>query len=65
MFDVHMHSRVFFDGRDTGLNMARAAAATGLKETCFTDHMAHDPLDPAHKLHFDLPCNHSKKTGKL
>ena len=26
MYDYHMHSRVSFDGHDTGLAMARAAA---------------------------------------
>lgn len=54
MFDFHMHSRVSFDGRDTGLNMVRAAVNRGLKEICFTDHMDYDPLNSAHKLHFDL-----------
>lgn len=39
MFDFHMHSRVSFDGHDTGLQLAQAAAAAGLKEICFTDHM--------------------------
>lgn len=39
MFDYHMHSRVSFDGHDTGLTMALAAKQAGLKEICFTDHM--------------------------
>ncbi len=39
MFDYHMHSRVSFDGHDTGLQMAQAAKAAGLKEICFTDHL--------------------------
>ena len=38
MFDFHMHSRVSFDGRDTGRNMALAARNGGLREICFTDH---------------------------
>ena len=38
MFDFHMHSRVSFDGHDTGAQLARAAADRGLKEICFTDH---------------------------
>ena len=54
MFDFHLHSRVSFDGRDTGLNMVNAARNAGLREICFTDHMDYDPLDPAHKLDFDL-----------
>lgn len=43
MFDYHMHSTVSFDGHDTPLDMARAAAAAGLKEICFTDHVDDDP----------------------
>ena len=39
MFDYHMHSRVSFDGHDTGLEMALAAKEKGLKEICFTDHI--------------------------
>ena len=38
MFDFHMHSRVSFDGQDTGRNMALAARNGGLREICFTDH---------------------------
>ena len=33
-----MHSRVSFDGHDTGLQLAQAAVKAGLKEICFTDH---------------------------
>lgn len=39
MFDFHMHSRVSFDGHDTGMQLAQAGLAAGLKEICFTDHM--------------------------
>ena len=39
MFDYHMHSRVSFDGHNTGLEMALAAKEKGLKEICFTDHI--------------------------
>ena len=42
MFDYHMHSTVSFDGHDSGLAMAMAAKAAGLKEICFTDHIDHD-----------------------
>ena len=38
MFDFHMHSRVSFDGHDTGAALAKAAVDRGLKEICFTDH---------------------------
>ena len=43
MYDYHMHSRVSFDARDTGLAMALAAKARGLKEICFTDHIDYTP----------------------
>lgn len=52
MFDFHLHSRVSFDGRDSGFNMVQAAAAAGLREICFTDHMDYDPMDADHKLDF-------------
>ena len=39
MYDYHMHSRVSFDGHDTGLAMAQAAKERGLREICFTDHI--------------------------
>lgn len=43
MFDFHIHSMVSFDGHDTSLAMAKAAAAKGLKEICFTDHLDYVP----------------------
>ena len=43
MYDYHMHSRVSFDAKDSGLDMARAASARGLKEICFTDHIDYTP----------------------
>ena len=54
MFDFHMHSRVSFDGRDTAVNMAKAALAAGLKEICFTDHMDYDPLHPEYPYAFQI-----------
>ena len=53
MFDFHMHSRVSFDGHDTGLDLALAAKARGLREICFTDHLDYDPLGKMGKLDFD------------
>ena len=53
MFDFHMHSRVSFDGHDTGLAMAQAAKAAGLKEICFTDHLDYDPLEKMGIMAFD------------
>ena len=43
MFDYHMHTKVSFDGQDTGLAMARTAKERGLKEICFTDHIDYTP----------------------
>ena len=43
MYDYHMHSTVSFDGKDSGLAMARAAAERGLKEICFTAHIDYTP----------------------
>lgn len=44
MFDFHMHSTVSFDGESAARDMVMAAAAAGLKEICFTDHLDYDPL---------------------
>ena len=52
MFDFHMHSRVSFDGHDSGEAMARAALAAGLKEICFTDHLDYDPTGEMQGLAF-------------
>ena len=54
MFDFHMHSHVSFDGHDSAIRMANAAAAAGLKEICFTDHMDYDPLHPEYPYAFDI-----------
>ena len=43
MYDYHMHSTVSFDAKDSGLDMALACAARGLKEICFTDHIDYTP----------------------
>ena len=53
MFDYHMHTRVSFDGHDTGIQMAQAAKAAGLKEICFTDHLDYDPLGKMGMLAFE------------
>ena len=53
MFDYHMHSKVSFDGHDSGLDLAKAALAAGLKEICFTDHLDYDPLGQMGTLDFD------------
>ena len=53
MFDYHMHSRVSFDGHDTGEALVRAAIDKGLKEICFTDHLDYDPLGTMGVLAFD------------
>jgi len=53
MFDFHMHSRVSFDGHDTGIALARAAKDAGLKEVCFTDHMDYEPGAAVQTMLFD------------
>ena len=53
MFDFHMHSRVSFDGHDTGEALARTALERGLKEICFTDHLDYDPMGKMGVLAFD------------
>ena len=53
MFDYHMHSRVSFDGHDTGEALAHAALERGLKEICFTDHLDYDPLGKMGVMAFD------------
>lgn len=53
MFDYHLHSRVSFDGHDSGLTLALAAKSAGLKEICFTDHLDYDPLGKMGILAFD------------
>ena len=53
MFDFHIHSRVSFDGHDTGEALALAAKNAGLKEICFTDHLDYDPLEQMGILAFD------------
>lgn len=60
MFDYHMHSRVSFDGHDTGIALAQAALDRGLKEICFTDHLDYDPLGKMGKLDFDTDAYHAE-----
>jgi histidinol-phosphatase (PHP family) len=63
MFDFHMHSRVSFDGHDTGAQMAQAAKAAGLKEICFTDHLDYDPLEKMGVLAFDTDAYNAEYDG--
>ncbi len=63
MFDFHMHSRVSFDGHDTGLALAQAAVAAGLKEICFTDHLDYDPLGTMPNLAFDTAAYSAEYDG--
>lgn len=63
MFDYHMHSRVSFDGHDTGLVLAKAAAAAGLKEICFTDHLDYDPLETMGCMAFDTAAYSAEYDG--
>ena len=63
MFDFHMHTHVSFDGHDTGLAMAQAAQAVGLKEICFTDHLDYDPLGKMGVLAFDTEVYNAEYDG--
>lgn len=53
MYDFHIHSRVSFDGHDTGEALARAALDAGLEEICFTDHIDYDPRGTMGDMAFD------------
>lgn len=53
MFDYHLHSRVSFDGHDTGLDLAQKAKEMGLREICFTDHLDYDPRGVMGVMTFD------------
>ena len=63
MFDFHMHTRVSFDGKATGLQMALAARNAGLKEICFTDHLDYDPLEQMGVLAFDTDQYNAEYNG--
>lgn len=63
MFDYHMHSRVSFDGHDTGLALALTARDRGLKEICFTDHLDYDPLGQMGVLAFDTDAYNTEYDG--
>lgn len=65
MFDFHMHSRVSFDGHDTGLAMAKTAAAMGLKEVCFTDHIDYDSLGTMPDMAFDTAVYNAEYDGLM
>lgn len=49
MFDYHMHTVVSYDGHNTPLEMAQAAAKAGLQEICFTDHLDYQLSVPREK----------------
>lgn len=53
MFDFHMHSRISFDGKADAGEMVEAAAAAGLREICFTDHLDYDPKGLLQGVAFD------------
>ncbi|MGN1016297.1 MAG: histidinol-phosphatase HisJ family protein [Faecousia sp.] len=64
MFDYHIHSRVSFDGHDTGLSLAQAARDAGLREICFTDHRDYDPGAQVQTMLFD-PRDYSREYDSL
>lgn len=63
MFDYHMHSRVSFDGHDTGLTLAQAAKNAGLREICFTDHVDYDPRGLMGIIAFDTQAYNQEYDG--
>lgn len=63
MFDYHMHSRVSFDGHDSGLALALAARDAGLQEICFTDHIDYDPLGKIGDMAFDTQRYNAEYDG--
>ncbi len=63
MFDFHIHSRVSFDGHDTGLALAQAAVDAGLRQICFTDHLDYDPLGKMGKLDFETATYNAEYDG--
>lgn len=54
MFDFHLHTKVSNDGVCTPEEMAKAAAAAGLREICFTDHMDYELGRPKGDLAYDV-----------
>ena len=58
MFDFHIHSDVSFDGRATARAMAETAAAMGLREICFTDHMEYIADSEEQPWIFDMETYH-------
>ena len=63
MFDYHIHSIVSFDGHDSGLALAKAAADKGLTEICFTDHVDFDPQAVTQTMVFDVNCYNAEYDG--
>ena len=64
MFDFHIHSRVSFDGHDTGNALALAAREAGLREICFTDHRDYELGAPVQTMVFD-PQDYSREYDSL
>lgn len=58
MFDFHMHSNVSFDSDAAARDMAEAAAAKGLREICFTDHMEYILSSEEQPWIFDMNTYH-------
>lgn len=63
MFDYHVHSRVSFDGHDSGLALAQAARNAGLREICFTDHVDYDPRGIMGIMAFDTQSYNTEYDG--
>ena len=63
MFDCHLHSRVSFDGRETALDIAKAALSRGIREICFTDHIDYQPDLEVQTMVFDPDAYHREYDG--
>lgn len=63
MFDFHMHTTVSYDGRSTAQAMVEAAAAAGLKEICFTDHMDYRHCRPRSEITYCVETYNSAYDG--
>ena len=63
MFDCHLHSRVSFDGRETGLDIAETALSRGIREICFTDHIDYQPDLEVQTMVFDPDAYHREYDG--
>lgn len=63
MFDFHMHTKVSNDACSEPEEMAAAAAAAGLKEICFTDHMDYELGRPKYEVAYTVEAYNAAYDG--